>query len=209
MREHIYNYINVSKLIELHKPKLVLELGSAGLQTTIQLWGLMYKTSFKLITVDDNPQTIFVPEPYEENWYYYQGISYEFLKLYPDIEMDKVFKGKFDMVLIDTDHNYWTLDKEIKALEPHLTDDAIILFHDTRRKNPHDTILYRGYACEYEYPIDKINTMRRPMVEAVDEWVERSDYKVIRETQLEEGCMAISKVKPYMKILRWKLSNHF
>ena len=60
-----------------------------------------------------------------------------------------------DLCIIDTDHNYWTLAKELTAIAPKITQGGMIAFHDVDEFY-HNTGLAMSYWNDEPYPKDEI-----------------------------------------------------
>lgn len=199
MRNHVHQYLRVIDFIEENKPKLVVELGVFGGACTVQLIGLVEPYKFHLISVDDNMTQIYnkLPLDIADKIIGIQDISYKFLKRFPNIEgLPEQFKKKIDLCIIDTDHNYWTLRKELKELKLHLSDNAIIVFHDTEEFKDWSGYMTQGYGVG-EYPKEEImKVIDIPMVKAIDEFLdENKDFEVVREVVEAAGAMAIQRVR--------------
>ena len=128
MYHHFENFLNVGKLIEDNDPAWILELGAGGGDNTHKL----LDTGRKIIVVSDGE----IPSGDEcrgnLTWIY--GLSYLEIPKLPGIPF----------AIVDTDHNGWTLDRELTLLEGKMIPPGIVCIHDTvsfSEKN--------GYAMRY------------------------------------------------------------
>lgn len=76
------------------------------------------------------------------------GLSYEELKRFPSI----------DLCIIDTDHNYWTLREELRALNDRISEGGLIAMHDVETFY-HDTGMALSYWNDKPYPKAEIESM--------------------------------------------------
>lgn len=77
------------------------------------------------------------------------GLSYERLKEFDD--------ASIGMLLIDTDHNYWTLIKELEAALPKIEEGGLILMHDVEAFY-HNTGMGMSYWNDAPYPEAEIRS---------------------------------------------------
>ena len=100
----------------------------------------VYDFQFEVIT--DNP----LPE-IDSRILWHQGLSYEILGQYAS--------DSIDLCIIDTDHNYWTLGKELSVLCNRIKEGGFIAMHDVETFY-HDTGMALSYWDGKPYPIEEI-----------------------------------------------------
>jgi len=139
MYDHFDRNLNLKSLILKNKPITILELGAGSGDTTKLLLSILDERD-KLIVVNDAPIDL-------EGIEFIQGISYDKIR--------KLSDDSIDLALIDTDHNYWTLDQELTALRPKLKEGGFIAMHDVSTFY-HDTGMSESYHNGFEYPSEVI-----------------------------------------------------
>jgi len=81
------------------------------------------------------------------------------LKPEDDYEALKEFKEEsLGMVIIDTDHNYWTLRQELAVAAPKMKEGGLLIFHDVEEFY-HNSGLSMGYWNGQSYPQQEILSM--------------------------------------------------
>ncbi len=101
-----------------------------------------------------------------------------------------------DLCIIDTDHNYWTLMKELAAVFNKITEGGLIALHDVETFY-HDTGMALGYWNGQPYPRDDIETCARygGLGDALIEFlqVKKMHYKLAAYTAFNHGGALIEK----------------
>ena len=144
MHTHFTEFGNIRSLIIKHRPKHILELGALNGENTQNLLEIQPNLGFHLTVMSDDLS----PEQVSSrDVTYLKGVSYKLIKALDDKSVD--------FVLLDTDHNYWTLHKELGELHPKLTYDSIVLVHDVDTFY-YDTGIADGYGDGSSYPEDEI-----------------------------------------------------
>ncbi len=70
--------------------------------------------------------------PFREHWHFVQSDDIEFGKTgFVNWCLRRSIEPKIDLLLIDTSHKYEHTKEEIEIWSPHLSNNAIMLFHDT------------------------------------------------------------------------------
>lgn len=196
MKEHFYKYLNLKSLLIDTKPKHVLECGSLDGENTANLISLIPDLGFKLTVISDDLD----PNRIDEGVTYIKGISYtEFPKL-PD--------NSIDFCIIDTDHNYWTLQKELIALHTKLTENALVIMHDVETFY-YDTGLAEDYGNGSEYPskeIEETGLKAGGLGTALIDFLSsnRFNYRLIRWIPEGNGCAVIRKNPSQFQIVCMK-----
>lgn len=121
---------------------MIVEAGAGNGENTRLLAHLMQAYPFELIVISDKKI-----EGLDPRIHWKVGLSYnKFLELKDD---------SVDLCIIDTDHNYWTLAKELEAITPKITQGGMIAFHDVDEFY-HNTGLAMSYWNDEPYPKDEI-----------------------------------------------------
>lgn len=109
------------------QPKNVLEIGTFRGGSTAIMCGAMDDTGFgQIACVDPTPKiSLELWEQISHRCRMFEGTSPEILT-----EVARQVKDKFDFALIDANHTYEYVKRDIASVLPYLTDDAYILFHD-------------------------------------------------------------------------------
>lgn len=184
VHNHFDKYLNVKGLIERFRPRHIVECGALNGDNTKLLKALSTEIPFRLTVITDNDFSM-------DSVDVIRGISYKTLA---ELEDDSI-----DMCLIDTDHNYWTLAKELHALDSKLRQGGLVILHDVDTFY-HDTGVAESYANGEEYPIKMIEEYGRnfgSLGTALIDWLslQRLHYKLIRYVDDSHGAAAIRKVQ--------------
>lgn len=183
MKNHWDRNLNVSQLVKEHKPKLIVELGGGGGDNTDQYIELQKTLHFKMITISDGN----MPERYKGNddfqWIF--GISYLELPKFPD--------HSIDFCSIDTDHNYWTLYKELEILNDKMKVGGMVVMHDTESYRNQSGVMM-SYLHGDDYPRGITENQHIGMRQALQDHLDCGNYKLIKETKDSCGACAIIKL---------------
>ena len=185
MHNHFTENLNTKALIERHDPKVVVEAGCG--QSTVQLMALAKERGFRFVMMDvmDDPGNpgvmklptgVFIALKDIELLY---GVSY--------LNFEKFADHEIDMAIVDTDHNGWTLMRELQVLERKVKPGGLVLLHDTEAfKNVNGTM--EGYASgDAPYPLKEI--LDGPTMGEVVE-LYKGKWTVIAETPESNGAIA-------------------
>ena len=221
MHNHFDAHLNIESLIRSHRPRTVLELGANKGHNTKNLLKLSEELNYGLIVVspeypylasisDDHTLTIsrYKFEHVNLDWIY--GVSY--------IELPKMGNESIDFCILDTDHNYWTLKKELVELKRVLSVGGIVAIHDTEEFADKNGIQELGYfktidsvhaytvdgdvlnmsdvsvsGIGIDYPLEEIKAETRPYPQAIADVV--PDWPIVGETKESNGAVAL--LKPY------------
>lgn len=145
MKHHWNQHANIRRWLYKEQPKHVVEIGCLNGENTKNLMSVMDDIGFKLTCISDDL------EIKDDNVTRISGVSY--------LEIPKLEDKSIDFVILDTDHNYWTMAKELQALIPKVKDNAIIMLHDV------DYYYYNSgesdaYADGTPYPLQEIEKTR-------------------------------------------------
>ena len=145
MKSHFTEGINLKKMILDRKPKTVVECGAGNGECTILIASLLDEVPFEFHVISDR-----MVYGLDERIKWHVGLSYN--------ELPKFENGSIDICIIDTDHNSWTLKKEIEALDTKMSEGGLVVFHDVESFY-HDTGLAMSYWNEEPYPEQEILRM--------------------------------------------------
>lgn len=181
MNNHWNKGINIKAMLIDMKPKHVLEIGCLEGENTENLKSIMSDVGYKLTCISDDL------EMKDDGVTRIRGISYN--------EIPKLKDNSIDFVLLDTDHNYLTLERELLALHPKLTVGAIIVIHDVEyfyyntgiavAKETGDT-----YGELSEYPLNEIRDCASKfggMALAVIDWLHNNRYHYQLKSWISDG----------------------
>lgn len=182
MRGHFDNHLNLRQLILTRYPKLIVECGAGNGDCTRMLAYLKLMYDFELHSISD--KELDIPEV---EWH--TGLSYKEL---PKFENDSI-----ELLIIDTDHNYWTLEKELAAAEPKMKEGGWIVMHDVEEFY-HDTGMAMSYWTGDPYPAEEIKKTgleKGGLGDAVIDFLSarRGKFKLVRFMPEHFGIAVIEK----------------
>ena len=185
MKEHFEQYLNLKQLLIDTKPKHVLECGALDGENTNNLISLMPELGFNLTVISDD---LPIDRCYE-HINYLKGVSY--------LEFPKLADKSIDFCIIDTDHNYWTLQTELISLHPKLTDGALVVMHDVETFY-YDTGVAEDYGDGTPYPqklIEDTGLKAGGLGTALIDFLStnRFNYRMVRWIPEGNGCAVIRK----------------
>lgn len=181
MNNHFDRYLNVKELMLAKRPKLVLECGAGGGDNTEKLLSLQPELGFRLVVINDG-----VVEGREftgAEWVC--GLSFLELPKYHGV----------DFCLIDTDHNYVTLKRELDCLRAVMPKGGIVVMHDTVTYGKNNGRMAGYYRVNHGYPsseLDAADKAGKGMLDAIDESLDA--FKVIRVSEESHGAMALERL---------------
>mgnify|MGYP003659380982 FL=1 len=220
MHNHFDSHLGVEVLLRSYRPKTVLELGANRGENTTNLLKLSEELDYKLTVVSpeypywtemsDTDQLHIRRGRFEHfnlNWIY--GVSY--------IELATMEDESIDFCILDTDHNYWTLEKELLELKRVMSDGGIVAIHDTEEFSNKNGVQELGYfktidsigsytisgttvsmsdakvsGIGIEYPMEEILSEKRPYPQAIRDVV--PEWTIVKETKESNGAVALLKV---------------
>ena len=119
-------YKHLPRLYELAASKLfpeILELGVRGGNSTMAFLKAIQDRGGKLTSVDIEDMGYPIHDYYpQKNW--------EFIKT-DDNQYHELLQEKYDVIFIDTSHQYDHTYRELVLYAPHLREDGFIIMHDT------------------------------------------------------------------------------
>lgn len=109
-------------------PKVIVELGTRGADSTFALEKVAHLCDSRLISVDLEPCR---SEEVFSNWYFIQEDDLLFAKRFKEWAQEKMMNTEIDFLFLDTSHEYEHTKQEIEAWFPLVSPDGKIAFHDT------------------------------------------------------------------------------
>jgi cephalosporin hydroxylase len=195
MKYHFDKYLNIREMILTYRPEIILEMGARVGQNTVNILKLRDQYPFRLVTISDGPiKSCFyeVREAVERgDCVWIQDISYKAIGKW-------ILDKTIGMVLIDTDHNYWTLKKELTELYPKLSEQCIIVVHDTVVSLTNKYYDLGVYFNGDKYPFEEIQSCVKEgkvMNDAIEEFIAEhpNEFSYLRMTRESCGAIAISR----------------
>lgn len=182
MKSHFDHHLNLRNLILEKKPKVIVECGAGNGDCTrlIAHMQLMYPFEFHVISdkeLDMDNEIIWKT-----------GISYKLLSDFED--------NSIGLLIIDTDHNYWTLRKELEAAFSKMEEGGLIVMHDVDEFY-HDTGMAMSYWDDSVYPEKEIKECANrgglglALIDFLSE--ARGSYKLIRYLPENYGVAVIER----------------
>lgn len=145
MHNHFAKNLNLKQIILERTPKHIVECGAGNGDLTRQIASLLDVYDFEFSVISDK-----VIENIDKRVHWFTGLSYEVLKHFPD--------NSIDLCIIDTDHNYWTLREELRALNDRIKEGGLIALHDVETFY-HDTGMALSYWNDMPYPREEIESV--------------------------------------------------
>jgi len=179
VHDHFNKHLDVEGLLRAARPRLVVELGAGSGLNTVLLAPLCKEFDARLIVISDGRR----PEGLVEEVDWIWGISY--------LAMMSFDEGSIDAAIIDTDHNSWTVDQELRVLKEKMREGGLVLLHDTEAFKLNNGFMY-AYGCGVRYPLEEIMREKRTYSEAVREWI-GPWFEVVKETTESNGAMALRR----------------
>ena len=175
--------MNLRQIILDERPSLIVEVGAGNGDNTRLLSHLMNQYSFELHVISDKKV-----EGLDPRIKWTVGISYA--------ELSKYSNDSIGLCIIDTDHNYWTLCKEIEAVKDKITKNGFMAFHDVDEFY-HNTGMAMSYWDGHAYHEKEImecvklggvgDALLRFLVEY------KTEYKLIHWTKEKFGAALIQR----------------
>jgi cephalosporin hydroxylase len=165
-RSHISDHLGSIFFFALDaRPKLMVELGTGVGESTRALLAAASITKATLLSVDtqDCGQLAL---PFKEHWHFVQSDDIEFGKKgFVEWCLHRSIEPKIDLLFIDTSHKYEHTKEEIEIWSPYLSNNAIMLFHDTN--------MGKGPYARMDGSIGFGFNNERGVMEAIEEFVGR------------------------------------
>ncbi len=213
LHNQFFSGLRMMDLIDTLKPKTILEIGfGAGANAFLMLaHSLRPDHDFRLISLSDQPKCPIptLPDEFCKNFIYVNGISYETIPKFHSMGLPDEFNKSIDFCIIDTDHNYYTLKKELEVVDSIMSPKCAIALHDTAKvpcehhkkfqavTHPTSNAMFKshGYDDGTPYPFaDIMQDFDVPMMRAIDDFLAiHSDYKTIKHTEECCGCTVLAR----------------
>ena len=142
MHNHFDKNLDLKALILERHPALIVECGAGQGDLTRQIASLLDVYDFRFVVISDK-----AVEGLDPRIEWKVGLSYEALADFKD--------NSLDLCIIDTDHNYWTLMKELSAVFLKMREGSFIALHDVETFY-HDTGMALSYWDGKPYPKEEI-----------------------------------------------------
>lgn len=115
------------------------------------------------------------------------------------VYLDQLRNKKFDLVLVDGDHNYYTVSQECELLKKFTDENTVFIFDDYDGKWSHKDLFYKrdrkGYEdvkLATEPPVGEQN--KQGVKSAVDEFIEESGMQKVKLMQGSPIVVASSHI---------------
>ncbi len=144
------------------KPKLIVELGVRGGESTFVFERAAQIIDAKLLSVDMNDCKNVSAW---KDWNFVQSDDIKFAKEFPEYAAQKGWSAEIDLLFIDTSHEYNHTVAEINAWFPYLSKNASVIFHDTNLRE-----LYKRRDSSWGLGWDN----ERGVIRAVEEYFEKN-----------------------------------
>lgn len=182
MHTHFFQNTNLRKIILEKRPEVLVECGAGNGDCTKLLAHLRNCYPFRLISITDKV----IPDIPGVEWQI--GISYKKLKEFPD--------NSIGLCIIDTDHNFWTLEQELEVVKNKMVEGGLIVMHDVETFY-HDTGMGMSYWDDSPYPEKEImaKISSGGLADALLEFLVKykGEYKLIAWSKESHGCAVIEK----------------
>ena len=183
MHNHFDKNLNLKKWILDNRPSVIVECGAGTGELTRQLAGLRDVYPFELHVISDKPV-----DGLDSRIVWHSGLSYDVLPTFPD--------DSIGLCIIDTDHNFWTLMKELSACFNKIAIDGFVAFHDVETFY-HDTGMALKYSSGEPYPREEIEKFSAygGLGDALIEFlhIKKMDYRLVSFTTESHGAALIRR----------------
>lgn len=160
-----------------YRPSLIVELGVRGGASTFVFERVARLTGSTLVSVDldDCSGSSLFPE-----WHFIQGDDIEIAKSFPEWCRTQGIAPHIDVLFIDTSHHYEHTVDEIAHWFPHLSERALVIFHDTNMREVYtrnDGSVGQGWDND------------RGVIQAIEEYFGRSFNESVDFVHVEPGWL--------------------
>lgn len=183
MTGHFFKNINLREMILEKRPKVILEVGAGEGACSKLIAHLDRFYQFEYIIISDKALPEISPEI---EWI--TGVSYK--------EIPKLEDGTIGLAILDTDHNYWTLQQELLAIAPKMEEGGLIVMHDVEEFY-YDTGMGMSYWNDEPYPETEIMSRAKQgglglcLIDFLAAF--RGNFKLVRWVPEHFGCAVIEK----------------
>jgi predicted O-methyltransferase YrrM len=148
------------------KPKLIVELGTRGGQSTLSLLAAAFLSKAVLLSIDIVDCEL-MDLPFRDNWHFVQADDIEFGNLHFISWCSHLYiEPIIDVLLVDTSHKYEHTKKEIETWFRYLSDEGIMIFHDTN--------MGKGIYSRTDGSVDIGWDNNRGVIRAIEDFVGRN-----------------------------------
>jgi predicted O-methyltransferase YrrM len=147
------------------KPKLIIELGTGGGESTRALLAAAFLSKAVLLSIDiEDCESIDLP--FRENWHFVQAEDIDFgMFHFEGWCRDHQIEPIVDVLFIDSSHEYEHTKSEIATWIRYLSEEGIIIFHDTN--------MGEGIYSRTDGSVDIGWNNDRGVIRAIEEYVGR------------------------------------
>jgi cephalosporin hydroxylase len=125
INEHLETIYN---LTVKEKPKFIVELGVRGGESTFVFEKAAKRFDAYLLSVDIEDIDFYCGY---SKWIFFKGDDIQLGKSFLSFVKEKKLPEKIDVLFIDTSHRYDHTVLEIETWFPYLSDNGLVIFHDT------------------------------------------------------------------------------
>lgn len=144
------------------KPKLIVELGTRGGESTRALLAASIDTGARMLSVDIDPCAPELPEPARMKWSFQQSDDVAFgRERFVDWCAERGVEPLIDVLFIDTSHLYQHTCEELAVWMPLVAPRGVALFHDTN--------LYH-YTVRVSGALERSWDNERGVIRAIEEY---------------------------------------
>jgi hypothetical protein len=183
-----------------YKPKVIVEVGTYHGENTVQILHYLedlHDPDAKLITIDPKPQINV--KAWEDYWGDLLEVRQELsLDVLPNLE-------EIDAIIIDGDHNYYTVFTELSIVEDKFRGEIqpLIFLHDTGHPWARKDLYYDESTIPSEHIHHYEGGPRNGVLTAVEDFIKLSEYTW--DLQLyDEPPDGLEIESPGMGILWWE-----
>jgi hypothetical protein len=180
---HFFKNINLREIILEKRPKVILEVGAGEGACSKLIAHLDRFYDFEYVIISDKALLEIHPDI---EWI--TGISYK--------EIPKLEDGTIGLAIIDTDHNYWTLQQELLAIAPKMEEGGLIVMHDVEEFY-YTTGMGMSYWNDEPYPEKEILEKSKfggcgtCLIDFLAAY--RTQFKLVRWIPEHFGCAVVEK----------------
>lgn len=183
MRKHWDNHLSLRKVVLAHRPKVIVECGAGNGELTRLIAELLDFYEFEFHVINDKQI-----EGLDSRIVWHKGLSYE--------KLTEFNPGSIGLCIIDTDHNYWTLMKELAAVFDKIEEGGLIALHDVDTFY-HDTGMALSYSSGEPYPREEIEKLAPygSLGDALIEFlhIKKMAYRLVRFVPESHGAALIER----------------
>jgi predicted O-methyltransferase YrrM len=147
------------------RPRLIVELGTRGGESTRALLSAAALSDATLLSVDI-ADCSGLDLPYRERWRFQKVDDIKFgLEGFKPWCAQEGLEPSIDVLFIDTSHQYEHTKEEIRVWSPHLSEDGLMIFHDSNTRN--------GVYARADGTFGYSDNRGRGVIQAIEEFLGR------------------------------------